>query len=200
MARLLIAIPTKSTDEYLTREQHCRATWLRDCPCDFKFFRDSDLGIDPSSEQCRQLRTQRMVQHALKHGYDFIFRVDSDAYVWVDRLLTSGFEQYDYVGYCLDYPPSKAYRRTAHGGSGFILSRRAMQIIANANPCKTQQGNSWYGDIWAGEQLYAHSIRCHRDTRFMPDRKLWEGTDLSQAISIHPVGEDDASLSDMPNC
>jgi hypothetical protein len=110
-----------------------------------------------------------MAQYALESGYDYVFRTDSDAYCWVNRLLASGFENHDYQGWCIDYPKhletDKALR-TAHGGIGFLLSRKAMEIVVREKPWMQSDGYYW-GDIWTGEVLWQHGIRCQRDTRFL---------------------------------
>jgi hypothetical protein len=172
---LLIAIPTKSGEHYAARAKACCDTWLKDCPCDFKMFSDADMGLteidqhDNVNDPIRCHRTKLMVKYAYENGYDNIFRVDADAYVWINRLLNSGFEQHDYMGWCLDYPKhleTDIGRRTAHGGIGFFLSRKAMQVIVNAPVERCIDGKFW-GDIWVGEQLWKRGIYCHRDTRFL---------------------------------
>lgn len=201
--KLLIAIPTKSDYEYSLRMMAVKDTWLKNCPVDFKEFSDVELGLDPNSETIRPMRTKLMCKYALDHGYDYIFRVDSDAYVWVDRLLKCGFENHDYIGWCIDYPRhvelmGSAFR-TAHGGIGFFLSRRAMQIVVDTPPWRQGDGNYW-GDIWTGEVLWKNGIYCHRDTRFLDGSN---GTQHSgeidadelpvghQYISVHPVHTQD---------
>jgi hypothetical protein len=176
--KLLIAIPIKSEQKYVDRMNACRNTWLScvpdadsrlNPPLAYKAFSDAELGLDPNSPTVRPWRTKLMCKYALENGYDYIFRTDSDAYVWVNRLLASGFEQHDYMGWCLDYPKhleKERGLRTAHGGIGFFLSRRAMEIVANTEPWKQEDGIYW-GDIWTGEVLWKHGIYCHRDTRFL---------------------------------
>jgi hypothetical protein len=190
---LLIAIPTKTADYYRTRAAACEATWLKDSPVDYKFFSDADLGLNENDIQVRPKRTKLMCRYALDHGYEYIYRVDADAYVWVNRLLASGFEKHDYVGFCLDYPKhleTDHGLRTAHGGAGFILSRTAMQIVADAEPFKQSDGIYW-GDIWTGEVLWKHAIYCHRDTRFLDCGDGNFTADRLPAnhpyISVHPI-------------
>lgn len=196
--RLLIAIPIKNENEgrnYRERSVACEATWLKNSPCDYKFFTDAELGLDPKRSDIRPMRTKLMCKYALEHGYDYVFRTDSDAYVWVNRLLACGFEQHDYMGWCIDYKERFNPRRTAHGGIGFFLSRRAMQIIVDTPPFRCVDGNYW-GDIWTGEVLAKNFIRCHRDTRFMDGSgsSLHHGNIFAHElpenhpyVSIHPV-------------
>lgn len=210
--KVLIAIPTKTAQYYSDRAVACAATWLKDCPCAYKLFSDHSLGlteIDQHNNEVDPIRTWRtklMVSHAYEHGYDFVFRVDADAYVWVNRLLASGFEKWDYVGYCNDVPDDGSHwcRRTAHGGLGFFLSRLAMKVIVDAPIEKYSDGKFW-GDMWAGQQLHKAGISCHRETRFV-DASLTPVPGIPvhipapgftpayltpdhQWISIHPIGE-----------
>jgi hypothetical protein len=206
--KLLIAIPTKSSQLYQDRMVACQNTWLSGVPHDgtqtnsqvfWHAFSDLELGLDPNDEQVRIKRTQLMCQYALDHGYDYIFRTDSDAYVWVNRLLACEFEQYDYMGWCVDYPKhieiGTQGLRTAHGGIGFFLSHKAMQVVVSSTPFKHSDGIYW-GDIGAGQMLYKAGIYCHRDTRFMDG----SGTPMHHGnvfahelpadhpyISVHPV-------------
>ena len=195
----MIAIPTKATlptgeELYQTRRMACEATWLKDCPCDYKFFSDADLGLDFFSETVRTWRTKLMAKYAYDNGYDFMFRCDTDTYVWTNRLMACGFEAHDYMGYCVPYPKRLEIHcglRTAHGGSGFFLSRRAMEPVIETPPFLCHDGRYW-GDIWTGEVLWKHDIHCHRDTRFMDGEGAgnWLPSWLPKEhpyITIHPV-------------
>jgi hypothetical protein len=194
--KLLIAIPIKSAPEYLERAAVCEATWLKDCPCDYAFFRDSSnsprpasrntwyLSLDETDPLIRQQRMKSMCQFALDRGYDFLFRVDADAFVWVNRLLSCGFEAHDYMGWCLEYSGWKERNRTAHGGSGFFLSRKAMQVVIEGK--HFPHDGIYWGDIWTGQLLYDNGIKCHADRRFYEDINLTV-PNLESAISIHPL-------------
>lgn len=191
--KLLIVIPLKSQQYYLDRFAACEATWLKDCGVDYKGFTDAELGLDENDPTIRQHRTRLMVKYAYDAGYDFVYRVDADAYVWVNRLLASNVFQYDYVGNCLDYPKHLEIdrgRRTAHGGAGFILSRRAMEIIKDWRPFPQSDGIYW-GDIGTGELLWTRDIYCHRDQRFVDKGDGNFTADEIPAehnfISVHPI-------------
>jgi hypothetical protein len=199
---LLIVLPTKTEQQYLDRAKCCEETWLQDSPCDFKFFSDADLGLteinqhDNANDPIRTWRTKLMVKFAFENNYDFVFRVDTDAYVWIDRLLESGFERFDYFGYCEDVQQSTSEwcLRTAHGGCGFTLSRRAMEIVMNA-PIDTYGDGKYWGDLWAGHHLWKSGINCHRDIRFVNNDRGDDKGNVSvddipennQYISMHPV-------------
>lgn len=176
--KLLIAIPT--ADSYVGNESSpnrdeaarrlaCQETWLKDCQVDYRFFYgaghkpvgDNEVTL-PVAEGYKGLsnKFRAMCQWALAQGYDFLFRVDTDAYVWVDRLLRSGFEKHDYSGYTIDYPEHLAHARYA-SGAGWTLSRKAMEIVASVIPEHPAD------DLWVGRILYRHGIRCYRDTRYV---------------------------------
>jgi hypothetical protein len=172
---LLIAIPMKTEQRYRDRAIACANTWLKDCACDYKCFSDADLGLveksqyDNAHDPIRTNRTRMMSKYAYDNNYDFLFRCDTDTYVWMNRLLACGFEQHDYMGWCLDYPKHLEIDRglrTAHGGAGFFLSRKAMKIVSDTPPSLCSDGKFW-GDIWTGEILWRHGIHCYRDTRFL---------------------------------
>lgn len=124
-----------------------------------------------------------MCGYALARDYDFLFRVDSDAYVWVDRLLACGFEQFDYMGF------SKVEDSPAFGSVGFFLSRRAMQLVVEGKHTVQAHGIYW-GDLWTGEVLKAHGILCHSDERFRDGfgKTDWRAEEIpAGTISVHPV-------------
>ena len=213
--KLLIAIPVKTSPHYAKRFEICKETWLKNVPPDgatdavfceefpvcYKGFFDAELGLteinqhDNAHDPIRTWRTKLMVKYAYDNGYDYIFRVDSDAYVWINRLWTCGFQNHDYMGWCLQAPQGEWCVNTAHGGVGFFLSRKAMEIVMNAPVEKYADGKYW-GDLWAGQQLYKRGIHCHRDKRFL-DGSSHEGhhgniglSDLPldhQYISVHPI-------------
>lgn len=205
---LLIVIPSKIevAQYYRDRVVACSETWLKDCPCDFKLFSDADLGVSGDqynleNDPIRTLRTKAMCKYAFDRGYDHLFRCDTDTYVWTNRLLACGFEQHDYIGYCHAIPRHvevSAGRglNTAHGGAGFFLSRKAMQLVVDAPVARCGDGRFW-GDIYTGEVLWEHGIYCHRDLRFVEANgrhKTHDGNVFADeipenhgCITIHPV-------------
>ena len=199
-SKLVIVIPTKTTSTYSDRIPACLETWLKDCPCDFKMLSDADMGLkeidqhDNANDPIRTLRMKGMTQWCYDAGYEYLFRCDTDTYVWVNRLLHCGFEKHDYMGLAGDYAQPNQ-RKTAHGGVGFFLSRKAMQIVKDAPVEKTWDGKYW-GDMWAGMVLFRRGIHCKRDTRFMDGggHRLHNGNILADElpldhpyIAIHPV-------------
>jgi len=72
---------------------------------------------------------------ALRFLYDkdftHIFCCDDDTYVVIDRLLNCGYEDHDYMGATVYTSNRVAY---AYGGSGFFLSKKAVEKGLKVNP------------------------------------------------------------------
>ena len=102
------------------------------------------------------LKVREMFRWALAHDYAPVFKVDTDTYVDIPRLLASGFEQHDYVG----YPFARDGWSQASGGAGYGVSARAMLAVIE------QPVNIAYEDTWVGQTLRAAGILLHQDHRF----------------------------------
>lgn len=100
-------------------------------------------------------KTKAMHKWALENEFDFVFKVDCDTYVDVNRLMKSGFEQYDFCG----WQSSPQYPIVA-GGGGYWLSRKALEISANA---PIQQ---WAEDHRISNTLAHAGIKLHNDVRY----------------------------------
>jgi hypothetical protein len=102
-------------------------------------------------EQCRW---------ATARNFDYAFICASDTYVDLPRLLSCGFEKYEYSGYWghgWNYDAGGSY---AAGGRGFWLNRRALSVVANAAI------THWAADLWVGKVLNESEIRLHEDARY----------------------------------
>ena len=102
------------------------------------------------------LKVREVVRWAYDQGYDHLFKVDTDTYVDIPRLLASGFEAHDYAG----HPFPRDGWMQASGGAGYWLSRRAMEVLKDAPVTNI------YEDTWVGEVLCASGIRLHPDERY----------------------------------
>lgn len=67
-------------------------------------------------------KAKEMYKWALEKGYDYIFKCYPDTYVCPSRLMSSGFEKYDYSGNFACKPLTGPY---CCGGTGYWLSRKA---------------------------------------------------------------------------
>lgn len=85
---------------------------------------------------------------ALKHNYDFVFKIDADTFLDVPKLLSAGFEANDWVGLMGDKGTSGGVGHCTSGGVGIWLSAKAMRTFLEHYP--TMPGgkmHSW--DDWA---------------------------------------------------
>jgi hypothetical protein len=142
-----------------------RATWL-DTWCDmiaYRFAFDNthiatrgdELVLDaPTGLLNTPFKTQRAAQWALKHGYDHAFFVPTDCYVAVPLLLASGYGDHDYTGF-------HSYdEHHIGGGSGYWLSRSALQAVATYVPYPD------YEDRWVGSACRDGGIPAVHDARY----------------------------------
>lgn len=120
-------------------------------------FLDCGDGYDDLTE-----KSKAIYAWALARGYDYVFDVDDDTYVRVERLLASDFANYDYVGRLSTI--SGIY---ASGGPGIWLSRRALEILVREPVTDTVD------DRWVGNTLAKNGIRLHHDVRYCVSRN-WE--------------------------
>ena len=101
-------------------------------------------------------KVREIFRWAWNRGYDYIFKVDTDTYVDVPRLLASGFEQYDYIGTPF-YLGDEEY---ASGGAGYWVSRKAYGLLLD-EPITIP-----WDDIWTGRGLRKNGINLQVDWRY----------------------------------
>jgi hypothetical protein len=177
MPHLLIAI-TGHHPGRNTIDERIRKTWLANQKVDAKFFiglpvfepRPDEVSLHVSDDlRCQWLKVRMMIEWAYERKYAHIMKIDNDTYVHVPRLLASGFENYDYVGYSIKawavYQGRFRNDWPAYGGTGYCLSRKAMRIIlADDNAVLGRQSEDW----WVYETLKKHGIEPHHDPRYHP--------------------------------
>ena len=122
-----------------------------------------------------------LVKFALANKFDFLFKCDDDTYLRVDRLLASGFEKYDYVGWTKG-------RHFASGGPGYWLSSFAMGLLAERGPLDPERRFRGHCDAAVGASLAksdmypVHDERyqtgCAADENFAPSK-------YNSMISLH---------------
>jgi hypothetical protein len=168
------AIAVMSCVPYRDRRDAIDATWFRDVPVgtDFYFFvgtREGDQREDaevlPCGDEYADCAKKQFeaIRFLLKYGgYDHVFFCDDDTYVVADRLLACGYEAHDYMGCpCL---VGEYNIVVAHGGAGFWMSRRAMEL-ADAAP-EEDKAVSHFSDRALGYVLDRAGIKVHGDFRF----------------------------------
>jgi hypothetical protein len=180
--RILIAITSCHAHRPLQQAQ--RETWIADIPAeaaDYKFFLGSPVIEDSAPDEIFLLpvpddylgliyKTCGLVQWAIGRGYDFLFKCDHDTLVNPRLLLASDFAQHDYVG-GLNAP-------FASGGSGYWLSRRAMNIVAIASP------RSGAEDVFVADLMQRNEIPLHDDHRY----KFQPGSTIDRDTITYHLG------------
>ncbi len=185
-AKALIAIPACHQYEYgeykdnrighvdrvsNDRVEAVRSTWAKDAEAyksyvDLKFFYgrsdrtplSDEVFLDVSDDYTAlPNKVKAIIDYALANGYDHLFKCDDDTFVYIDRLLSSGFEHRGYSGYC--YPSHGNY---ISGGPGYWLGKREMKLLSAAKV------DGWAEDKWVGGVLKSHGIRPERDARYLP--------------------------------
>jgi len=123
---------------------------------------------------------------AWDHDYDYIYDCDDDTYVIPERLLESGFAEWDYIGRQRgadgEFPDDYA-----SGGAGVWISRKALQILVAAPPT-----DDTVDDRWLGDTLRKNGIICHRDQRYCLARewKKYAANLISCETTRHDLGRE----------
>lgn len=196
--RVLLAI--ESCTRFRARREAQRKTWLPFKPAELhhRYFigvqdgaavtipqsEESDVTTlnCPDSYQELILKTRALIAWALEHGYDYIFKTDDDTYVDAVKLLASGFENWHYTGW-------SRQRDYAQGGSGYWLSRHAMEVISRdcaATPHTLEE------DHHIGLTLGRHRIFPVHDSRYQVGpgaaRENWlTRSDARPTITLHKL-------------
>lgn len=131
-----------------------RDTWLPEAVrlgMDYKFFVEKG-GVDTTDtiateneDWAMTCRLKAKVRWAQDRHYDYVFSCFPDTYARPDRLLRSGFDKYDYFGSVFKHasPGATFY---CHGGAGYFLSRKAMEIVSK-EPSSYLNDDCWLGDV-----------------------------------------------------
>ena len=141
MIRPLIAVKSCWRESGNGFNRAVRDTWGKDVKgADVGFFlgrfglagREAEIVLDcPDDYNGLPYKTKAICKWVWNHDYTHLFACDTDTFVMPERLLNSGFENYDYVGH-FNGPrgiPNVVYGKCyswASGGSGYWLSRKAM--------------------------------------------------------------------------
>ena len=202
-----VLIAVLSCRGYETRRESQRDTWMKDIrewsgvnvDCRFflggqepRFFLEQEPSIwsDEVFLACDDRydalpsKIAAIARWALDAGYDFIFKCDDDTYVRPSRLLASGFQGCDYLGFIEDRDchlrayPFPVYPH-AQGGPGYWLSRKAMQVVASQLPNIPQE------DFAVGEALARAGIPASHDERYVHVPEFPQEGVRPDFISLH---------------
>lgn len=168
---------------------------LKDSPLDYKFvfgdepfsgdrercgIRDEDFLYAPGSDAKKfmHLKNQAAFKFALDQGYSHVLRCCCDTWVYPDRILKAGLENYDLaanfplnfkLGGVLSVPWLRMSR--PHGGCGIWLSRKAMEMLV------ADEWNEHYLDSWPEKIDVGFGIEYS-----LPDRWLWDDFWISEVL------------------
>lgn len=178
--KLLVGIVSCWRDEENGNNDVVRQTWLPFAQriFDARFFigqgdthpRDDTVRFAcPDDYNSLPYKVKAMAGFALINGYDFMYKCDRDTYVVPERLRVLNFTPYDYYGHFplhpvdgpITSPPDPAGHYVyASGGCGYILSRRAMEVLVKA------EVTDWAEDRWVGDTMAKNGIMGYHDCRF----------------------------------
>ena len=162
--RLLIAVKSCQRDLLDGAHEAIRETWGKNLPLnvDLLFFvggenppalqDDERHVLAPDGYWELHPKILEILDYGVRHDYDFIDLCDTDTYFVISKLMSSGFENYDYSGGPInpkDAAFGVAYESTRtssnygnyvispfyaylSGGHGTILSQRAAKLIVGA--------------------------------------------------------------------
>ncbi|ODA28082.1 glycosyltransferase [Planctopirus hydrillae] len=153
----LVALPDKRGDMLLLP-----------CPDDYQHLTEKTIWF------CRWLVANRKFSRVLK--------CDDDTYVHVQRILGRDRMTADYVG--TPTPQRVAAGRpfeTASGGAGYLLSPRAVSIVAASEPTK-----EWQEDVHVAQVLHAAGINLTKSRQFHAGKQTIPGPD-NQQVTAHYV-------------
>jgi len=161
-------------------EQVLRDTWLKDLPpgVDYKFFLGDPLLADEQDEvflavgddlKSLTKKLRRTFSWSLHQEYDFVFKCDLDTLVRPNLLLSSGFENHDYVG-----GPNGFF---ASGGAGYWTSVKARAAAASDDRDQEEAE-----DVHTAQAVLDRGMVLHPDARY----KFFPGAVLTpDTISYH---------------
>lgn len=134
-------------------------------------------------------KTREIARWSLSHDFDFSFFCDTGSFVIPHHLMSCGFENYDYMGFwgggshkTFSYRLEDAERGCPvqfvkscspwAAGGGYVLSRKAMEIVANTEP------KYWAEDLGVGQMMSENGIHFEdRPRRFKGYVVDWVGGD-----------------------
>jgi hypothetical protein len=129
-----------------------------------RMLQSDEVELDtPDDYDSLPYKTRAICRWAMSKNLDHIFLCDNDTYVYPQRLLTCGYDRYDYVGKISKplgetFPYNAVDRKNvnhyiaechpwASGGLGYFLSRDAARVVSDSYP------NIWAEDLWVGQVM-----------------------------------------------
>jgi hypothetical protein len=192
MPKLLVSISSCESFETAGLNQPMRDTWLPDAVklgIDYKFFHGSgstpksDVIVLPVDDGMGGLteKAKAKAKWAFENGYDFVFSCFPDTYACAERLLTCGFEEFDYFGDVYQHPGGAPY---CQGGAGYFLSRKACETLFR-DPTSYLNDDCWIGDVLKREDIRRGDSR---EFKYVGPGPLKTNTVVSNHLSTQPGG------------
>ena len=161
----LIAVVT--CHAHALHQQCIRETWLPMVQeADVKFFfgpsertpKEDEVFLDcDDSYEGLPSKVQSIARWALDHGYENAAKLDDDVVIYPKQFLSTGFQQYDFVGRRNDlreYP--------VPFGFSYWMSRRSMQLVVDATlPADNND------EAWVTSTLSKAGIILHHEPRYV---------------------------------
>lgn len=168
-----------SCDAYRTNgfNQAVRDTWIRKWGrlIDYRFVfgrecKDplpDEIVVDaPDAYGALPYKIQDARRWATRNGYGHSFHCGTDTYIHVPRLLASGFEKFDYVGFMMHDMHRLYCGRNiefAQGGGGYWLSPRAAAVVEKATIPDFVKAAE---DVFVGNALFEAQIPFTHDNGY----------------------------------
>lgn len=191
----MIFVAVLSCQQERNRQQQCRQTWLpvlRQMPEVLAQFivggpaanAGDTLYLPVDDGRNLTAKVRAAVRAAISLGATQFFKCDDDTFVHPQRLIRlaedADITRCDYVG--RSGPAFWKRIKFGTGGAGYLLSLRAMEIVANMPDGPDQL---WHEDVNVGESLFAAGVRLVNDCRlywsFQPE--MWPGPGNLQVTS-----------------
>jgi galactosyltransferase len=152
MGKTLIAVAGCHKNQ--ARADAQRQTWVKDVgtAADVRFFSgkphpdgpipDDELWLNcPDGYKDRKEKVIAIIQWAVEHGYDYLWKVDDDVYLRPERLLA--LEPHDYYGAIVPYTKHRCF------GAIYGLSRSSMETLIMRDTLADQLRE----DVWVADRL-----------------------------------------------
>lgn len=193
MSKLLVSISSCQYFEKTGLNQPLRDTWLPELTkmgVDYKFFHGygatpkDDIVVLPVVDELYGLteKAKAKAKWAVESGYDYVFSCFPDTYVRPERLLSCGFENFDYMGNVHQFPDSPA--PFCQGGPGYFLSRKACEIIFSS-PLNYLNDDCFIGDLLHRDDI---KLADHRGFTAFGPGPTRSNSSITNHLSTQPGG------------
>lgn len=188
------------------RVQTLRDTWARDLAvhapyATYRFFYGRGAERLPEPDEIflnvgdtytdLSAKVHRMIQWAVAMGFEWIYKCDDDTWAWPDRIIrdmmSAEWRDIQYYG----FRHSRGY---INGGPGYVLGRRAMEVIAASQPLVCSFEDTIICELLRNAGIQpthhpGHAVAFH--SRWFPVARIRE---MHRFRAIHPVRPKDMRI------